>query len=798
MFEQNLPPTSEKNIPSQMPQSAAPYQPATVPMPPQKPIKETGKLSSAGWLAIILFAVVVLSGSGYFVYAKFFANAKNQQIAVNENVNANTNAAVGPVKSVLNKISNFFGAPVVMATAFANYDEPTVAITPSIAPYQTATDFSNVINMNQFSYLTDPAKALIAKNNFVVVSGYSKEFFSIYESNRYSFVPSFITADSLVHNYHLAFDFLLRSLEANKLKTELANLTYGMVKASQAQYDQLKGTDWENAAKRNVAFFTVANKLVYSSAKPIDYVATEVDAEMKLIDAKAGIEKSAVMNIGNTDEANALKEDYTQYNPRGHYTRSEDLKMYFRSMMYLGRITFRQKSQDETKSAVLLTQALESSQDLKDKWDKIYEPTNFFVGAADDLTYQDYAKAISSVWGANYSLSDLPNSEKFNSFLSAAGNLAAPKINSMPIADARFQPDRTAEIKGLRFMGQRYTIDSDIFQRLIYREVGDKAHTCQTDPTTWVPNDSRRLASGVDVAAAFGSNLAGQIQDQKGETGYACYTENLNKMRDYVSALDGKTWTQNLYWGWLYFLRPLLAEVPAGYPSFMTNDAWQKKSLTTFLGNWTELRRDTILYVKQVYAEMGGGAPDKKDDRGWVEPNPYVYARLNALAKMTKEGLQLRTLIDQNQIDLLDRLMTISMRLKEISEKELNNAALSEDDYEFIRSYGGSLEHMWLDAVKDYGIESISQLDQEPAAVVADVMTDPNGIVLEEGTGNIADIYVVVPIDGKLRLAKGGVYTHYEFPWNMADRLTDEKWRAMIDENKQPAMATWTADYLVK
>ncbi len=56
-----------------------------------------------------------------------------------------------------------------------------------------------------------------------------------------------------------------------------------------------------------------------------------------------------------------LIEDYRQYNPRGHYTRSEDLKMYFKAMMWYGRLTFRLNDDFETRRALLLTQALRTA-----------------------------------------------------------------------------------------------------------------------------------------------------------------------------------------------------------------------------------------------------------------------------------------------------------------------------------------------------------------------------------------------------------------------------------------------------
>ena len=142
------------------------------------------------------------------------------------------------------------------------------------------------------------------------------------------------------------------------------------------------------------------------------------------------------------------------------------------------------------------------------------------------------------------------------------------------------------------------------------------------------------------------------------------------------------------------------------------------------------------------------------------------------------------------------------MSLKTISEKELNNENLTDADYELIRSYGGQLEHFWLEINKDEPqYKELGQrdfLDQNPAAIVADVATNPNGQVLEEGTGKISEIYVVVPVDGKLRIAKGGVYSYYEFTWPMSDRLTDKKWRELLNSGQAPALPSWTDAFVAK
>lgn len=97
-------------------------------------------------------------------------------------------------------------------------------------------------------------------------------------------------------------------------------------------------------------------------------------------------------------------------------------------------------------------------------------------------------------------------------------------------------------------------------------------------------------------------------------------------------------------------------------------------------------------------------------------------------------------------------------------------------------------------------------LSKGMAAVVADIATDPdNGFVLEVGTGNPQNIYVVIEVDGKIKISRGSVYKFYQFPWAMDDRLTDSKWRQMIgvqqdeegyyNQDVQIKQPEWTESY---
>jgi hypothetical protein len=80
--------------------------------------------------------------------------------------------------------------------------------------------------------------------------------------------PVFITTDSIYHVYHLIFDKMLRDLERDSFIVTLGSLTSTMLSASYQQYQTLKGTELEEPALRNVAFFAVAAQFLGCRSGP--------------------------------------------------------------------------------------------------------------------------------------------------------------------------------------------------------------------------------------------------------------------------------------------------------------------------------------------------------------------------------------------------------------------------------------------------------------------------------------------------------------------------------------------------
>ena len=653
-------------------------------------------------------------------------------------------------------------------------------ISPAADSYTLEKDLSNVDNLWQF-YLDDKMTELLAKNGFVVREEAGREFFDLYERNRYNMIPNFVTVDSLMHTYHVYFAYLLKNIEKEYLADQVRQLGIKMLEDSKEQYVQLKGSEWESAVVRNVAFFTVGAKLLDDTVQIEDYVSDIVESELSRIETAQGI-----MISGITDD----EEDYSQYKPRGYYEGDSDLEAYFKAMMWYGRMHFKQEKEDLDRSALLITKALDSDSEAYELWQSVYSVTSFFAGASDDNGVCEYAPLIRAAYGENAKVTDLiGNGDAFLDYRTNTAALPVPQTNSIPIEDGEENV-----IPGFRFMGQRFSIDAMVMQKLIYSNVQSNS-----------AGEKRMLPDVLDVPAALGSDVALNLLKENGVEDYPGYMENMEKLRGGINEADDSLWNVSLYASWIQTLRPLLEKKGEGYPMFMQNEEWAKKNLECFAGSYTELKHDTVLYSKQVMAEMGGGMEEEPDDRGYVEPEPVVYERFASLAEQTAQGLKKYQMLSDADENNLVKLEELALRLQTISNKELQNETLTDEEYDLIRTYGGNIEHFWYDAMRANANYDNIFSEEYPAALVVDIATDPNGSVLEAATGDPSQIIVAVQVDGKIKLASGSVYTFYQFEQPLNDRLTDTQWRVMmgIEANddmeyqkttdiKQPA---WTDSY---
>ncbi len=692
----------------------------------------------------------------------------------------------------------------------AGYYEPVsvMEFTANVPETPLPLDLEKTANWQEVQrFVPEPARDLLARNAFVVTDAFRGDKVSrFYQAVQQRGLPVFVTSDSLLHLYHIQFDETLRHIEETQFFQDLRRLTAALSADSRQLYDASGGRERE-AARRCMAYFGVAAFILQQGEDAFIHrsVAQEVQEELRLIGAHAGFSPSPVFKY---------KEDYSQYVPRGHYTRSGTLKKYFRAMMWYGRMAFLIKGKTDnvrnalisdeeariqTLAAFMITDMLAQvklpdGRMCSEAWERIYAVTAYYVGFADDLTPWEYRDVIRRMpMNETMGVAELID-HRWLDLRKALAGLRSPEIyggtgdvgGPPPQIATEADLDEALEAtKGLRFMGQRYVPDSYVMGRLVYPSVGK--FTGGDAPFTLV-DSIRGFPRGLDVMAVLGSGRAREILRQLGDDAYQGYDEQLAKARERFQGLSQRDWNRNMYWSWLYSLGSLLPPSPDGYPSFMLSRAWLDKQLNAALGSWAQLRHDTILYAKQSYTMRATAMPmQPRMVEGYVEPVPEFYARLLALTRMTRTGLDDMNVLDDQSRSRLQALEGILRRLLDISVRELQNETLGQNDYQFIRSFGGRLKAAAA-GVQAEGLET---------TIVADVHTDANSRqVLEEGTGFLRTIAVVYPMPtGDVVIGFGPVFSYYEFKQPMANRLTDEAWKEMLNSGKAPSLPEWTRSF---
>jgi len=663
----------------------------------------------------------------------------------------------------------------------------------------------------QFS---EKARELLRENGFVVTPGYKDEMYNVYVECKELNEPIFVTTDAVLHTSHIFFDYLLRILEMENLYDTAIALTDKMLDLSVEQYNEAKDAEIKEAARLNIGFFVVAKKQFNPEYKVKFNLEETVEKEIKNIKAHKGFQFRELLTYVKSHSLDATPyayEDYSQYVPRGHYTRNEKFKRYFNALMWYGRVDFKLKpgkkepaithGRKMTLQALLMTDALLKDEEAYRLWKKIYEPTVYFVGKTDDLYVDDYIEIIREVFSEGRTVDKYNDKAKLTAFIEKALKLRPPKI----LSGAAFGEDGEFSVstKGFRFMGQRFIPDSYMFQQLVFG-VKDLSYEGNKRPFTMeiIPYAGavRAFPRGLDILAVLGSKRALEVLEEEGDTEYKYYYEQMNKLREEFALKKEEDWKQNLYWRWLYALLPLLeeSEDKESLPAFMQNTAWMDKELQTALGSWAELRHDTILYAKQSYTGMAKGMPAMPGlTYGYVEPCPEVYGRVEEMMRDLRNNLEALEITPEGISEKISAFENLLSKLKIISEKELMQKPLTDEEYKLIWNIGANLASM-----KSFSSEIMKKIGSstdEKIDLVADVHTDPNTKqVLEEGVGSPFNIWVIIE-DGKgKRLCRGAVFSYYEFKHPMADRLTDEEWQEMQKKKKRPSQPGWTTSFIAE
>jgi hypothetical protein len=115
--------------------------------------------------------------------------------------------------------------------------------------------------------------------------------------------------------------------------------------------------------------------------------------------------------------------------------------------------------------------------------------------------------------------------------------------------------------------------------------------------------------------------------------------------------------------------------------------------------------------------------------------------------------------------------------------KQIEGKEITDEEYRSLHFVGGTIEHILL------GLLETDHLPERERSMglIADVYVY-DGRNLNVAVGHADDIYVLVPIRNEYYLARGAVFSYYEF---IGPILNDEEWRNMLKNQRIPERPQW-------
>ncbi len=711
----------------------------------------------------------------------------------------------------------------------------------------------NGINQKYGLFLTSAQQKYLLKNRFILLNpeesnvmansgGGFDQMLSAFDliggsSSIYYRKPEdsrLVTPDVVLHAYHKFFENTLELLEQNELgqtlneflvtlQTNLATAAKNSEGVIKERYQNLNAqiilarvlNENQNGIKpdsfaspeEETAFwekdktadnFNNAKKILnkYSSGLPANLI-TAIQTDLNDIYEAKNVGVSLLFG----QYSDTLKTDYTQFTPRSHYAKNSKLRAYFRTMMYLGRSSyFLQKDVGITDTNLLIKQmAQKSAQGIMPvtDWQKIMTITGYYAGQSDDLTYTEWTTYLNKILGPGNNDAGLISTDSVGKLAQNLTQLRLPKILSDVIVDENIGSQNKSDLLrnslSFRIFGQRFTFDAWMLNNLTAGQEATKFNLPSTPSALFVP-----AAFGDPTAQKYTAELLQKDAGFKPEE-VKSFNAKLAQVKTNITKIKHDEWFADMGRAWLYVLGSLTKTYDKTYPKYMQATPFLDKQIQTYLGSYTELKHDTLLYAKQSYAEKGGGGEDVPVPpvvKGFVEPNMDFWNRFSELVQNTQTVFKTNNLLQNTTaVERLENFKSIVEFYKKISQAETEGKAISDDDYEKLRVTS-------LSFMADPFDGSNPDEDSGKVALIADIHTDAvKSKILYEATGIPYIMLTIVDNEDSPRLALSPVYNHYELTGDLGgNRLTDEDWKSWVynQTDKLPPKNFWYNSLVAK
>lgn len=610
-------------------------------------------------------------------------------------------------------------------------------------------------------------------------------------------LPLIFTTDALLHTVYLSYDNLLAELETTLFADTLhAILTASLKRAEENWSDGDHVEDARLVLRTALHLLRPGRSLRDMWRGPADGPAPipkPKDSAVAKVIAAIDAERSGTFTLFGRNAT----VDFTQFKPRGHYTKTWALVDYFRAVMWLSRADLafdispspkpgKDPARARMKKASLVLYDCVAGSGSLPAWKELDGWIEFLVGPGDGLGMDGMEALAAALGGGDLRRKVARFDEKAFDAAVARGGFGEQAIAS----HVRFGAPGGKEVlpRISSFLPQRFVLDAFAFSETVNPKV-----------------PYRTLPSSLEAAFLLGDN--GAPKDLGEST--PRLMGGLAGLRRLYDGLAPEAWRGNLYTGWLGFLRQLnAAESNAeAAPAFRT-EAWRMKMRNTQLASWAQLRHNTILYAKQSYT-MGVICDFP---RSYVEPYPAFYAAVGAYAR---EGYRRFRPRHQAIGEYFARLADVCDRLRGAAERTARGQELTDAQVDWIRNAlrvrtaGGGCggpsswyEGWFMDLHYAYDIKPYAK---KKAYTVADIHSKPQddmgpAQVLHAATGPVQMMVAALPWRGCISYFVGPVASFYDVTLNGPDfrRLNDEEWTRALDEGSPLARRPpWTRAFLV-
>jgi hypothetical protein len=609
---------------------------------------------------------------------------------------------------------------------------------------------------------------MLGQNYFVVLANTPyKDLAEVYRENRLRGKSNFVTADSIVHPYFAFTNRALATAIEEHLVPELAALLKAMLETSLADYRQADDSAVRDDIERNIAFLSVAVKLLDSSFAPpqVGRVAALVSADLDAITTG----KRATSAIFDREE------DFSAYQGQGWYNSSALLRDFYRCREWLSRMAYpvsdvtfgtRGGVGNNFRRSVLLFRCLDlakvGGKPGYEVWEKLMRAWSLLgspLAAWQDKTIS--ASEYKPVFKLDGKDVDVALSSLSEPFFRTKLMLAIRKQKPVKLgATSIFDLEDSGQWSNLSTSFRLFPVTGDPempWLRMASRNWKEDASQAPSWPLALL------------VLQAWGAGQASNI-----------LTDNLWKLDPQLARVlpelqrsvmrrlpggqaqpvDDRRWK---------ILSAYFTPYSEGAQSVLRTEMWANRRMESAFAGWVDSHLALGSAEDKPASPAQGGAP-AADERQpakpayyhYLEPCPELYQRIKEDANRMSEDLYLLGYLSDRLRERFADFSRLAQRLERIAELELQAVPLPPADMKLLGNIDLILEKV---VVPLPGTLSIS-------------VPGGAGAGMSFGLGRPGLLFIILQSGTRSTLGRGAVYTYYEVPFT---NLKPEHWQRKLD-----------------